>query len=52
MNRTLLLILVIILLLAVLPSSWNRPEELGINVVDKNRATAVQSGSSGVFVKP
>ena len=37
---------------AVLPTVWNAPEELGINVVDKNRAPAVQSRSSGILVKP
>jgi hypothetical protein len=36
----------------VLPGSWNAPEKLLINMVNKNRAPAVQSRSSSIFVQP
>ena len=37
---------------AVLTESWNAPEELRIDVIDKDRATPVQSRSLSVFVEP
>src|SRR5262249_36468827 len=37
---------------AVLATSRNAPEELRINMVDKNRATPVQSCPPSVFVQP